>query len=546
MSAKGIDFDPLAIRQQQLTLGQLANTVATSTLDLQQRRQLIDMMKDPAFAQAYSSMLSGSGGGADFAPLFQKYPMAAGPQFTQLLDSVGKMATIGKTRADADKAKADMRKEQLTVLANAADGLANTPGPLVPDKVITFLRQAHVIGADDLTADVMSAVRSGDEGAVRASLQNFSQAGSSMAQRASANEQNVRAGLAPSEFALKAYDAARQAAQWVGGGEIKQNAAGGFDIIRPNAGAPMPQLPQTVQDTLAKYGVRVVDATAAPQRGADGLFPAGTPAQPVGSVGALQQADAAGVPAAYRPSAGSQAISAPPSPVAAPSGPSGASLPTVQPTGVQAALSPEQTSQAAVRAKTLEESRSTANVAQRALQIIPGLRQELAQGYTGPIAGSEAGRALLNLAVTAGVLKPEQVARVGAMRASDALVTELMGPLARELSTRGSNFAITLVQRSKMGPENALEVAMQMANALQTDARNSISYDRALNQYVTQNPQDYGLSGWQAPAPAKPPPSGKYTAKLPPPSIANLGMRAYGDDGTVYENRKGNAWEIVK
>ena len=241
-----------------------------------------------------------------------------------------------------------------------------------------------------------------------------------------------------------------------------------------------------------------------------------------------------------------QATSAPPAPVAAAGGAPAQSLPMVQPVGVQAALSPEQTAQSAARAKTLESARNDANVAQRAQQIIPALRAELAQGYTGPLAASNAGRELLNFAVSVGALSPEQVQRVGAMRASDALVTELMGPLARQLSQRGSNFAITLVQRAKAGPENSMEVGMQMLNALATDARNTIGYDRALNDYVTKNPADYGLSGWQAPKPATPPPPGKYSDRLPAPSLANLGYKAYGEDGKVYINRIGREWELVK
>jgi hypothetical protein len=441
-------------------------------------------------------------------------------------------ADVGKIKADTDKATTDARAQQMQVLSNAADGLANSPGPLMPEKVVSFLRQAQYIGAAPLVGDIVSAAQSGDEGALRSAFKNFSQAGSTMAQRASANKENVGANLAPQEFDLKRYQAMVDAATKIGG-EVKQDLNGNLVIVRPLAGVQMPTPPGPAQP-----------AQPAPPTGPQAIV---APTVPAGALPAIA-ADAQ--KSGYQPPVIGQATQTPSAPVAPASGPSAQSLPMVQPVGVQAALSPAQAGQDKARTQMLEESRKAASAAQETLRILPQLRSTLAQGYTGPLAASEAGRMLLNLAVTTGAVSPEQAARVGAMRASDALVTELLGPMAHSLSQRGMTAqSQKLIERSKPGTENSLETAQAMIGALGTDARNVVNYDAALNKYVTSNPTDYGMSNWpnQMPKPIMPPPPGKVTDQLPPPSVANYGMKAYDHDtGRVYINRTGSKWELVQ
>jgi hypothetical protein len=510
----------LGLATQQVTLGQLANQSQMSALDLQQRQQLVKMMSDPRYAAAMGSLMQGSAGGGDWPGLFKDFPMAAGPAFTQQVGTIAKMADIDKTRADAAKATTDARKEQMLVLANAADGLAKSDGPLVPDKVMTFLRQGQYVGAGPLLGDVVSAVKTGDEGQIRQALLNFSQAGSTMAQRTTAAKDAGATALQVPQYNLDRYKALIDA----GKVEVKQDVNGNMVLVPTHGALP----------------------SAPPAQGAQPA--AGMPYDVAPTITSPQDLAAVAADAAksgYTPAPGVQATSAPPSPVAAAAGAAAQPGAGIQPTGVQLALSPEQTAMAATRTKTLEDARANSMVAQRALMVLPALRTQLAQGYTGPIAGSEAGRALLNFAVTINALSPEQAQRVAAMRASDSLVTELLGPMAHQFNSRGSNFALKVVQNAKPGAENSLPIAMQMINALQTDARNVISYDKGLNDYVTGNPRDYGLSGWKPPAPGVPPPAGKYADSLPPASLANLGYRAYGDDGRVYESN-GREWVLKK
>lgn len=539
--ANNVDIpSPYDITKARLTLGELANTNAIGqntaqmgAMDVQQRQQLIELMKQPEFAQMYAGMLGGGSDGSSvdtsaLAGLLQRYPVAGGTAFTNMLGTVEKAAQIRKTNADAGKAATDMKTAQMQVLSNAAGGLADAPGPLMPDKVMALLRQAQYVGAQPLMTDIVSAVQSGDEGAIRGALKNFSQAGSTLAQRAGAGKDIGDTALQGPNFDLARYKAMVEAAK-AQGGEVRQDVNGNLVIVRPLAGANMPTPP----------------GPAMPQRDASGLFPAGTPTQPVQSLGATRAADAAGQPVSF--AAGPQATPAPAAPVAPASGP-GNGLPMVQPIGVQGAMSPGEAAQNTVRTQTLTESRKSADAAQESMLLLPALRSTLAQGYTGPIAASPVGRQLLNLAVSTGAISQADAAQVASMRMSDAIVTKLLGPMAHSLSQRGMTAqSQKLIEASKPGTENSQPIADAMITSLMNDARNSIKYDTALNGYVTRNPNDYGLSGWpaNAPKPDLPPPPGQRAEALPPASVANVGMKAYdADTGRVYINRTGSKWEL--
>jgi hypothetical protein len=525
--AQGVRSPDIAEAQKQaLTIAQLANANESSGLDLQSKRQMIELMKDPAFAQVMGATMGGDQGQGDqWAGLLSKYPAAAGPAMTQQMGMVKNIADIGKLRADTDKASTEAKVQRLQVLSNAADGFANQKEPLDPSKVLTFVRQGAYIGAGPLMADVVAAAQAGDEPGLRKAFANFSQAGATMAQRASANKENVGAELAPQQFNLDRYKAMAEQAEKLGG-EVRQDVSGNLVIVRKLAGVQQPTPP----GEAGAGGAPVMS------------FPPGTPAQPVNSIKAAKAGDAAGRPVSFDPQP--QATSAPPQAAAQPQPAS--TLPMVSQVGVQAALSPVEAAQSATRTKTLEESRSSANIAQRALQVIPALRAEIAQGYTGPLAGSDAGKQLLNLAVSIGVLPPDQVDRVGKMRASDSLVTELLGPMARQMNPRGSNASLKIVQDAKPGTANSLPIALEMMNALSTDSRNTIAYDKALNEHVTRNPQDYGLSQWKPPAPSMVPRGNKSFNELPPASVANIGKATDPDTGVTYINRNGSKWELVK
>ena len=534
LQARGVEvMNPMDLEKARLTLGQLANANEVSGLDLQQRKQNVAMMADPRLAAAMAAALNRRSIDAEgMAGLFKDYPMAAFGQFQNQIKMQSELADVDKKQADTDKTNTDRRIAQVQVLSNAADGLANSEGPLMPDKVLTWLKQAQVVGAAPLVGDVVEAMKTGDESKVRSALSNFSQAGATMGQRATARKEGMDTQLGPQRFDLDRYKAMVEAAAKVGG-EVRQDVNGNLVIVRPLAGANMPTPP----------GPANVGAPAQPPTMVNGQFPAGTPAQQVGSLDEARAADAAGRPVSFSPQG--QATQIAPAPVAPASGPSG--LPQVQSLPVQAAMSPLQASQNATREATLKSANDAAVFAAQAQNIIPALRAEMAQGFTGTLASSEAGRGFLNLAATFKLLTPEQLQRYGQMRAADALSSELLGPMLHAISPRGSNMGLGVVMnRGKPSSNDPFEAASTMMNAMQVFNRNALAYKKFVNDYATAHPEDYALTGLPAFKPEVPA-RGKVAHELPPPSLANIGYTATDPDtGRKYVNKNGREWTPVQ
>lgn len=519
-----------ALNQSNLTIGQLSNQVQSGQLDLMQKRALIDFMQTPQYGQmmnAFVNQALGSGDGTQPSVDVSGAGMAAGPLLTQAMGLAKNGAEISKARADALAATTKARNEQIQTIANAAGGIAAMDGPIDMGKLSALYTQAQGAGAGWLMGPLQAAVQTGDDGQIRAALNNIAQAGTTYLQRAQGGKAAVETALAGPQFNLQVALAKLKAGEVT----LEKDVNGQFVFMPKYPNAPA---------ALGGQQTAPPTTSGAPQ-------PAGGPGTyRIDGAGTMTPDQIAAINAdaaksGLQPVSGTPGISTPPAPAAAPSGQS--APPVVTPTGVQGALSPAQQTLKSAGDAIVKPVATAAAESVQLMRILPQLRAEMAQGYTGPIAGSEAGKALLNFAVDRGWLTPQQQGMVGAMRASDGLVAQLLAPMVRGMSPRGSNAALKYIQGVKPGTENSAPVAQQMISAMMADARNAIASYKNLGQYMASNPTDYGLTGWNAPAPQMPPPPGQYSANPPAASLANIGAKWYDDEGHILINRNGRHWE---
>lgn len=564
--------NPIGLAQGALTVGGLANQYQGGQINLQMQQAMLAAMKDPAYGAAMGQLFggatgapagpgsapgaSGFGSGA-LAQLFQTNPVGAMMAIGPRMQMVEQMAAAQKDRADAGLAEQNTRNAVYQQFTNLASAYGKGDGPLSDSQkrmMFSLAMRAGSMGAvpPDFVQEVAQHMQADPDGG-RAFLSTLGVAGvnageqatagktiaetplAPVVQQATANQGNARANLAnaeagvvPEKAAATVLDANANAAAKLAGSITTNPVTGEYTRIAPVGAIPgYPASPTTAvtpapaPNSFAPANPQQAAALAALRariaQGGSGAFTATTngPVDTTASAGAALPAVA-------------------PAPAPAP-GP-------VTPLGVQGVV-PAGGPQAQINSlkDQLNTVGTNTQMAQRVLQLVGPLRQLLQTSYTGTLGGSQVGKDVLNLGASLGILSPDQVAKLSNSRASDALVTELLAPLARAMSSRGSNMAMMVAQRAKPGSENSLPVALRMATALAVDANNQIAYSKAINGYVSQHPNDYGLTGFNAPAPLSlPPEGGAYAGSLPDPA-KNIGATAVGDDGTRYRSN-GAKW----
>jgi hypothetical protein len=216
-------------------------------------------------------------------------------------------------------------------------------------------------------------------------------------------------------------------------------------------------------------------------------------------------ADKAGMPFDYNTGAPPPAA---PAPLQLPTGPIVQQMP-----GPQAAPTPSQASDIKAVEPRLTKVQEDMGFASRIKEIMPPLVALAESGYNGPLVGNETGKKILAAMDAAGMLTPEAKAKYDNLRASDALTLEVMGPMIKEMSTRGGIGVARMVQEGKPGSENSLSARIAMAKALTNDANNIMDYGTKMFQYRKDNPTDFAMTGFQQPSPYVGTPAGKSSAR---------------------------------
>lgn len=562
-----------------LNLANLSNAAQSGAINLAIQRYGLQAMQDPRFAGAMGQLLSGDAGSVaggndgDFQSLFAANPIGMMSVLGQRAQVLSSLSQVQKNQADAAKAQTDARIAANNQFANLAYKYGNSTAPLDPVQQRMMFRLA--MGAQlspGMMQDMVTAFASPDGG--REWAAQYAASGARMGEQTTAEtgqqkmpyvgpqaaadvgktteeaqQAAARARLFNVEGSLAPYKAAVDVAN-LNKPTVVTDANGNPAYLYPFPSNPVPM--------PAIGGTPLLDQALAGATGSPATAP--QPSSPFAPQNAQEAAALAAVRAAGGQPAAFMATASGPQNVTAQVtganvGPTSAATPTVAPNAVtptaggnvQLKLTPAQESQKDALTAQLKEVNANTQTAQRVLQILPTLQSFMQSGYTGTFAGSETGKALLNALATAHLLPDSSLKALANMRASDALTAELMGPLAHQLSTRGSNMAIRFVQGVKPGTENSLPVAMQMAKALALDAQNVIRYGNAYNGYATAHPQDLGMSGFVAPTPVTLPPAALAGSSRVDqlPANAPLGSRAYGDDGTQLIFTGPRGWQPV-
>lgn len=562
--AQGINVpNPIALNQGALTVGNLANQYQGGQINLQLQRAMLAAMQDPGYSGAMGQLFGGalgSGGTPGAAQpgqadavqsWFQRNPIGALQVMGQRAQLMTALSQVGKNNADAAQAEQSMRASIYQQWSGLGSSYGNTKGGALTDSQKNMFwslsQRAAGVGAipQQFLPEIYQHLTSDQDGG-KAFLGQLGVAGVNYAEQATGGlaaaktpgtpgligaqtaEATAKAGSTPLEAAASAATAASRGATVetspVTGQPMIVRKSPGPEAYLSGAGGgggsatvpvSVPFAPQNPQEAAALAAVR-----------AAGPAPAAFEATQ-GAPTDITQSLAPG--GAYGPAAA--AASAPTT------GGVGSATPVTGPNGqpVQTALTPPQAEQKTALGKQLDQVNAGTLEAQRVQQLLPLARSFLQSGYTGTFAGSETGKALLNALSSAGLLSTAAAQKLANMRASDAVVTELLAPMARMLSSRGSNMAMKVASNAKPGTENSLPVALQMINALGIDAANQVRYGKAFNAYTAANPSDLGMVGFQPPTPvtfaAGALAGGSRVDQLPP--TAPLGSRAVGDDGSV-------------
>jgi hypothetical protein len=160
LGAKGIDLpNPLALAQQGLTIGNLANQNALTGLAVQQQQQMQNLYSDPQYLEGFSKMLGLAGGGDSDALMqaLQQNPLAAASAIGGLLKMQGEAATRDDLIAKAEKTRFDTKNAALDNLSSSAAAFFTNPSDAGLKSVINqmaFMQKAHHISPQDYGVNV--------------------------------------------------------------------------------------------------------------------------------------------------------------------------------------------------------------------------------------------------------------------------------------------------------------------------------------------------------------------------------------------------------
>ena len=470
---------PLDMARSGATLAQLLQSVQEGNFKLQTMQDQRALFSDPRFLQALSGAIGGQGGsgqGGDGGG-FDASVFAEHPYAAQ--SGITSLQTMAKNQADIGKLNADAAEARVKAMTQKIGTLANWANKAgdnpTPMNIEGTLRQISMLG---VPYDHFGPLPDpGDQAGWATYMKGIGAANSTPEQ-----QQNTAASVVMTPI----------------------NAAKGQ------------------ADTLKA----LVEAQLAPGIAQTGRIGANAAAQQA----ATHQADV------FAPKVGPTDVTTGLPTVENRFAVGGPSISTLG-TAPQTALAPAQVAQQKVLTETLTKAGEGAQVGQRVEQILPSLEAFLRSGYQGPIASSEMGKTALQAAGTVGMLTQAQMDKLANMRGADAMMVELIGPMAKEMSTRGSNMALNLVKSGKAGPENSLEASLNMVGALRTDAQNLQSYNRSLNTYVKSNPTDLGLIGFKAAPAAVATPAGGKLQSIP--MAAAQYLRAHPDTAADFDAKYG-------
>ena len=401
LAAKGIEAPNVAqIAGQGISLGDLMAGLQGKQYQLQGLQQSVNLMQDPAMAQAYAQMLGGGGQGdtSGLAAMIQANPMGALQTFPGMIGAAQKAAEARSFNAGATE------KESQTLdqaRARAAAAVANAglyPSNESVAGAVTALRQAGLSSdfAGPIPSD-MTQIPQWSKQAQAALIQpkTLAETGEIQARIPGILAANVlgqeKAANFYSEFALEAkkynldaskfYSGELQQTNagvfWVGPGpqgnkiSIKLGDAGGFSQTPPNAppvGAPPPGVTMPVPGSTATPAA--MNAQTAPL----------TPQQQ-----AMQNAD-------------------------------NAALPPKAPTAPFTMQSPNADLQ-----KQLTDYSSKAQSAGEMQQLITQMRSQDAQGIlSGGVMGNDEIKKLVNVLGGMGALSPEMYQKLSSTQTFDA------------------------------------------------------------------------------------------------------------------------------
>jgi hypothetical protein len=179
LGAKGIELpNPLALAQQGLTLGDLANKNMLGQLQVKQAQQTQDLYSDPQYLSQFVNMLNPGGDPQQSAALMdtlQKNPLAAASVIKGLLEMQKEVATRDKTKMDTEKTSLEMQEIGGKRLANTAFGFINEPSAQGFDSVLRqldFMQNHHGVKPSDYGVNVAD-LTSGDPQKIFGSLQQL-------------------------------------------------------------------------------------------------------------------------------------------------------------------------------------------------------------------------------------------------------------------------------------------------------------------------------------------------------------------------------------
>jgi hypothetical protein len=114
--------NPLQLAGQGLTLGNLATQNQLGQLNIQKLTGMVQAMQDPAVMNAWSQVMSGSGGAPDFSP-FAKYGLGGQELMSNLLSAAEKTAHMSADQATAFKNRQEGAKMEYQILGNYANSV---------------------------------------------------------------------------------------------------------------------------------------------------------------------------------------------------------------------------------------------------------------------------------------------------------------------------------------------------------------------------------------------------------------------------------------
>jgi hypothetical protein len=225
--------NPLQLAGQGLTLGNLATQNQLGQLNIQKLTGMVQAMQDPAVMNAWSQVMSGSGGAPDFSP-FAKYGLGGQELMSNLLSAAEKTAHMGADQATAFKNRQEGAKMEYQNLGNYANSI--NPDKDDPQVVINAANSI----AQRLQAINPIAFNGMDQSSPGAFLK-------SVATHLMDPEVQQKLALGPQELAVKQGELALNEAKFYNGEAFQDPASKAWFIKMPTGGGNWTVKPATWQ-----------------------------------------------------------------------------------------------------------------------------------------------------------------------------------------------------------------------------------------------------------------------------------------------------------